>query len=79
MAHDADAVLCGVGYCVSVLQPQAHPARDAHDTFFIKEPAETKEIPAPFLQATKEIHEKGGSFPQPSTLGGIMRPVRAQT
>ncbi len=24
----------------SLFQPQSHPARDAHDTFFIKDPAE---------------------------------------
>ncbi len=24
----------------ALFQPQSHPARDAHDTFFIKEPAE---------------------------------------
>jgi phenylalanyl-tRNA synthetase alpha chain len=44
----------------TLFQPQAHPARDMHDTFFIKDPAVTEKIPPEFLQATKDIHEKGG-------------------
>jgi len=44
----------------TLFQPQAHPARDMHDTFYIEEPAVTQTIPAEFLQATKDIHEKGG-------------------
>jgi len=44
----------------SLFQPQSHPARDMHDTFFLKEPKECKEIPADYLKKVKEVHEKGG-------------------
>jgi phenylalanyl-tRNA synthetase alpha chain len=45
----------------ALFQPQQHPARDAHDTFFIGEPAETTELPAEYLARVKEMHERGGS------------------
>jgi len=41
-------------------QPQQHPVRDAHDTFFIASPAETKTIPQDYMQRVKDIHEHGG-------------------
>ena len=44
----------------TLFQPQQHPARDAHDTFFIHSPARTLTIPEDYLQATKAMHEKGG-------------------
>lgn len=44
----------------TLFQAQQHPARDSHDTFFIKNPATTKTIPADFMEATKAIHEVGG-------------------
>merc|ERR1719499_775094 len=46
----------------SLFQPQAHPARDAHDTFFLSKP-ETKQIPKSFnkyFQEVKRTHEDGG-------------------
>jgi phenylalanyl-tRNA synthetase alpha chain len=43
----------------SLFQPQQHPARDAHDTFFIKEPARTLNIPADYLARVKKTHEQG--------------------
>lgn len=43
-----------------LFQAQQHPARDSHDTFFIKSPANTKTIPADFMADTKAIHEVGG-------------------
>eukprot|EP01128_Nolandella_sp_AFSM9_P007837 TRINITY_DN4420_c0_g1_i1.p1 TRINITY_DN4420_c0_g1~~TRINITY_DN4420_c0_g1_i1.p1 ORF type:complete len:514 (+),score=162.55 TRINITY_DN4420_c0_g1_i1:38-1579(+) len=43
-----------------LFQPQSHPARDAHDTFFLKEPASTLSIPADYMARVKEMHEKGG-------------------
>lgn len=43
-----------------LFQAQQHPARDSHDTFFIKSPATTKDIPADFMAETKAIHEVGG-------------------
>jgi len=44
----------------SLFQPQSHPARDAHDTFFIKEPAFTSSIPEPYYERVKTMHEEGG-------------------
>lgn len=44
----------------SLFQPQQHPAWDAHDTFFLKEPAQTLWVPEDYLQEVKKIHEEGG-------------------
>ncbi|CAI2366998.1 unnamed protein product [Moneuplotes crassus] len=44
----------------ALFQPQQHPARDAHDTFFIDEPKYTKEVPADYMERVKNTHEKGG-------------------
>merc|ERR1719331_3428269 len=35
----------------TLYQPQQHPARDAHDTFFIKTPAMAQNIPREYLEA----------------------------
>lgn len=43
------------------LQPQQHPARDAHDTFFLSAPAKTLRIPQDYLEVVKDTHETGGS------------------
>jgi phenylalanyl-tRNA synthetase alpha chain len=45
----------------SLFQPQSHPARDAHDTFFIKEPATTISVPEDYYERVKRMHEEGGS------------------
>ena len=45
----------------SLFQPQSHPARDAHDTFFIKSPAKTVSVPEEYYERVKTMHEKGGS------------------
>mmetsp|Transcript_44777 Transcript_44777/g.93951 ORF Transcript_44777/g.93951 Transcript_44777/m.93951 type:complete len:511 (+) Transcript_44777:66-1598(+) len=45
----------------SLFQPQSHPARDAHDTFFIKEPAATASVPEDYYERVKSMHEIGGS------------------
>lgn len=45
----------------SLFQPQAHPARDAHDTFFVKSPAKTEDWPEDYMNRVKEMHESGGS------------------
>lgn len=45
----------------SLFQPQSHPARDAHDTFFIKEPAETVSVPEDYYERVKTMHETGGA------------------
>lgn len=44
----------------SLYQPQSHPARDMHDTFFLKKPAACQDIPNDYLQRVKQVHEKGG-------------------
>ena len=44
----------------TLFQPQSHPARDMHDTFFLKKPVQCKVFPAEYCDRVKEIHEKGG-------------------
>lgn len=44
----------------ALFQPQQHPARDAHDTFFLSRPANCHSIPEEFLKKVKDVHEKGG-------------------
>lgn len=44
----------------SLFQPQQHPARDAHDTFFIKDPERAIHIPEDYLARVKEMHQVGG-------------------
>jgi len=43
----------------SLFQPQQHPARDAHDTFYIRDRA-TKKLPPAYLKKVKKVHEEGG-------------------
>jgi len=44
----------------SLFQPQQHPARDAHDTFFLSDPAEAGGFPADYLERVKDMHVNGG-------------------
>ncbi|CAJ1372656.1 unnamed protein product [Effrenium voratum] len=44
----------------ALFQPQQHPARDAHDTFFMEAPSRAQNIPEDYLRRVKEMHEKGG-------------------
>jgi len=44
----------------ALFQPQQHPARDAHDTFFISDPATTKHFPQKYLEKVKKVHSSGG-------------------
>ncbi|KAI3855839.1 hypothetical protein MKX03_036993 [Papaver bracteatum] len=44
----------------SLFQPQQHPARDSHDTFFLNEPSATKSLPEDYVEKVKKIHESGG-------------------
>lgn len=44
----------------SLFQPQQHPARDAHDTFFLTSPATSDTFPEDYLQRVKAVHEHGG-------------------
>lgn len=46
----------------ALFQPQKHPARDAHDTFFISKPCKTdvKQIPSDYIERVKKVHSEGG-------------------
>ncbi|KAL8090019.1 phenylalanine--tRNA ligase alpha subunit, cytoplasmic-like isoform X1 [Apium graveolens] len=44
----------------ALFQPQQHPARDSHDTFFLKEPSTTKILPEDYVSRVKQVHESGG-------------------
>ncbi|XP_034939536.1 phenylalanine--tRNA ligase alpha subunit isoform X2 [Chelonus insularis] len=44
----------------ALFQPQQHPARDAHDTFFISEPKYSTKFPKDYLEKVKQVHSKGG-------------------
>ncbi|VVD03817.1 unnamed protein product [Leptidea sinapis] len=44
----------------ALFQPQQHPARDAHDTFFISSPASTTQFPMDYLERVKKVHSEGG-------------------
>ena len=44
----------------TLFQPQQHPARDAHDTFFIADPEKSKVLHPDYWQRVKTMHEEGG-------------------
>ncbi|XP_072299747.1 phenylalanine--tRNA ligase alpha subunit [Eucyclogobius newberryi] len=44
----------------SLFQPQQHPARDQHDTFFVSDPALAHEFPQDYLKRVKRVHSEGG-------------------
>ena len=44
----------------ALFQPQQHPARDAHDTFFISDPANASDFPPEYLEKVKTVHSQGG-------------------
>jgi len=44
----------------ALFQPQHHPARDAHDTFFISDPKEATAFPLDYLERVKSVHSVGG-------------------
>lgn len=44
----------------TLFQPQSHPARDMHDTFFLKNPANCKDFPEEYGKKVQEVHDKGG-------------------
>lgn len=48
----------------SLFQPQAHPARDAHDTFFLTKPQSCNTLIEDYKERVKNTHENGleGSF-----------------
>ncbi|XP_067829150.1 phenylalanine--tRNA ligase alpha subunit [Heptranchias perlo] len=44
----------------ALFQPQQHPARDQHDTFFLSEPAIATQFPMDYLERVKKVHSEGG-------------------
>ncbi|KAJ3384509.1 hypothetical protein HDU84_002902 [Entophlyctis sp. JEL0112] len=44
----------------ALFQPQQHPARDAHDTFFLKDPATDDKFPHDYMERVKQVHSHGG-------------------
>jgi phenylalanyl-tRNA synthetase alpha chain len=44
----------------ALFQPQQHPARDAHDTFFLTEPTTCKTLTGDYLETVRRTHEQGG-------------------
>ncbi|CAN9505961.1 unnamed protein product [Ophioblennius macclurei] len=44
----------------SLFQPQQHPARDQHDTFFLSDPALARDFPQEYLERVRRIHSEGG-------------------
>jgi phenylalanyl-tRNA synthetase alpha chain len=43
----------------ALFQPQQHPARDAHDTFFISDPSTTTDLPQDYVERVKKVHSVG--------------------
>eukprot|EP00467_Chlorarachnion_reptans_P008288 CAMPEP_0114506606 /NCGR_PEP_ID=MMETSP0109-20121206/11516_1 /TAXON_ID=29199 /ORGANISM="Chlorarachnion reptans, Strain CCCM449" /LENGTH=470 /DNA_ID=CAMNT_0001685203 /DNA_START=344 /DNA_END=1753 /DNA_ORIENTATION=- len=44
----------------TLFQPQQHPARDAHDTFFLNQPKKCLKLIDDYVKRVKDMHEKGG-------------------
>jgi phenylalanyl-tRNA synthetase alpha chain len=44
----------------TLFQPQQHPARDSHDTFFLTSPEKALEVPQELYSKVKDVHENGG-------------------
>lgn len=44
----------------ALFQPQQHPARDSHDTFFLQAPSTTNSLPEDYVERVKNVHESGG-------------------
>lgn len=45
----------------SLFQPQQHPARDAHDTFFLDDPkSAVNDLPLEYLERVRKVHQFGG-------------------
>ncbi|KAI8461364.1 tRNA synthetases class II core domain (F)-domain-containing protein, partial [Phakopsora pachyrhizi] len=44
----------------SLFVPQQHPARESQDTFYLKDPSTSKDIPEDYYEKVREIHETGG-------------------
>ena len=66
----------------ALFQPQSHPARDAHDTFFIKDPANASGCGSEaYYEVVKNTHETGGfgsigygcNFKKEETVKNLLR------
>ncbi|XP_040096761.1 phenylalanine--tRNA ligase alpha subunit isoform X1 [Oryx dammah] len=44
----------------ALFQPQQHPARDQHDTFFLQDPAQAQQLPMDYVHRVKRTHSQGG-------------------
>ncbi|XP_071441519.1 phenylalanine--tRNA ligase alpha subunit A [Hetaerina americana] len=44
----------------ALFQPQQHPARDAHDTFFLSDPRISTKFEVDYLNRVQNVHSKGG-------------------
>ncbi|XP_046331517.2 phenylalanine--tRNA ligase alpha subunit-like [Haliotis rufescens] len=44
----------------ALFQPQKHPARDAHDTFFVSDPANAQIFEEDYRQRVEKVHSEGG-------------------
>ncbi|KAJ3068841.1 hypothetical protein HDU98_008048 [Podochytrium sp. JEL0797] len=44
----------------ALFQPQQHPARDSHDTFFLKDPQTDNQYPSEYMERVKKVHSEGG-------------------
>eukprot|EP00163_Fabomonas_tropica_P022942 TRINITY_DN40205_c0_g1_i1.p1 TRINITY_DN40205_c0_g1~~TRINITY_DN40205_c0_g1_i1.p1 ORF type:complete len:494 (-),score=162.98 TRINITY_DN40205_c0_g1_i1:97-1578(-) len=44
----------------TLFQPQSHPARDMHDTFFVSDPENVLRAPRDYVDRVSEMHTKGG-------------------
>ena len=44
----------------ALFQPQQHPARDEHDTFFLADPAAADIPDKDYMEKVKKVHERGG-------------------
>ncbi len=43
----------------ALFQPQQHPARDAHDTFFLKDPKTSNSFPKEYMERVRKVHSFG--------------------
>lgn len=46
----------------ALFQPQNHPSRDVHDTFFLSNPERTKLIPTNYKSKVQDIHEESYKY-----------------
>ncbi|EGG19540.1 phenylalanyl-tRNA synthetase [Cavenderia fasciculata] len=44
----------------ALFQPQQHPARDAHDTFFLSDPKTSHDFTDEHLEKVRKVHSEGG-------------------